>query len=136
MLTPETSAARINELINHESIREWVCGQLTGVLDVTQFVENKDNIFFTAEHGGCGLLKREDGSYELHSFSLPSGRGRWVRDNFFKVRDWIFSNTNAPYIVTFVLPSNKMALGAVRICGFRKYEEIEDVGYYVLYRDV
>lgn len=145
-LIPEKNASRINDLINHESIKRWVCGPMIGVLDATVLVENGENIFFVAEHGGCGFIKNGENSYELHSFALPSGRGRWVRDNFFRVRDWIFSNTNASMITTMVPVNNKMALGAARICGFKKYGttkdcwtfdgNIYDIDSYVLYKEV
>lgn len=143
---PEVDAIRINQLINHETIKPWVCGNMIGLLDASILVNNKDNIFFANEHGGCGFIKVNENTYDLHSFVLPSGRGRWTRDNFIKVKDWIFSNTNANIITTMVPVNNRMALGAARVCGFKKYGTINqawafegkmyDIDTYVIYKGV
>ncbi len=146
MLTPETDAIRINRLVNDPSIKPYVCGQISGVLDVTILVNNPKNIFFCGEHGGCGFIWMEEGQYELHSFVLPEGRGRWARDNFRLCLEWIWANTGATQIVTLCPQNNRPAIGAARICGFTKYATIPDawlfdgleydIDSYVLYKGV
>ncbi len=146
MLIPETTADRVNELINHESIRPWVAGSFKGILDATSLVKNKDNIFFTSTHGGCGFIKMRPGTYDLHTFVLPEGRGAWVKDNFINVRDWMFNNTDAVEIITMCPKNNRMAVGAARFCGFKKYSTAEkvweqdgniyDIDFYVLFKEV
>ena len=145
-LTPETDAVRINRLVNDPSIYPYVCGPLVGVLDATILVNNPKNIFFCGEFGGCGFIWMEDGQYELHSFCLPEGRGRWARDNFNLCRDWMWANTAATKIVTMVPQNNRMAQGAARICKFVKYATTAgvwlfegntyDIDSYVLYKGV
>lgn len=145
-LIPEENAERINVLINHPEIRPWVSGDFMGILDATDLVKNKHNIFFTDGPGGCGFIKLRPGVYELHSFCLPEGRGSWVKNSFLKVKDWIFKNTDALMILTLCPKNNRMAIGAARICGFKKYSTIEkgwsqngnlyDMDSYVLYKEV
>lgn len=145
-LIPEKNADRINKFINDPSIREWVSGDFTGVLDATILVNNRDNIFFTSIHGGCGLIKLGSGIYELHTFVLPDGRGAWVKENFSRVRDWMFANTDTTEIRTLCPKNNRMAIGAARFCGFKKHSTMEkscthngniyDMDIYVLYKEV
>lgn len=146
MLIPEVNADRINFLINHPDIRPWVCGDFVGVLDATPLVNNRENIFFTSTFGGCGFIKLKPYIYELHSFALPEGRGSWVKENFKLVKDWMFENTDAMEILTICPRVNRMAIGAARMVGFKKYATIEnswshegkiyDVDAYVLYKEV
>lgn len=145
MLTPEKDAIKINRIINDPSIAPYVCGKLTGVLDVTHFVNDPKNVFFVGEHGCCCFMWMEDEQYELHTAVLPDGRGRWARDNFRLCRDWMWANTAAKRIVTLVPSSNRMALGAARINKFIKYANMAgawlfegqkyDIDAYVLYRE-
>lgn len=146
MIVPETTAHVINYLVNHESIKPWVCGQIEGVLDVTPLIQNSDNYFFTDEVGGCGFIKLSPGRFELHSFCLPEARGKWTKDRFAEVRDWMFSHTDATEIVTMVPHNNLMARGAARMCKFTKYAKLEnawpyngkvyDIDMYVLFKEV
>ena len=146
VLVPEVNADKVNYFINHPSVREWVSGDLKGVLDASILVNNKNNIFFTSIHGGCGFIKTAPSIFELHTFVLPEGRGSWVKENFSSVRDWIFENTDATAIVTMCPKNNRMAIGAARFCGFKKYStmenawtqngEVHDMDGYVLYKEV
>ena len=146
MLAPETTPHVINYLINHPSIQPYVCGELAGQLDITVLLQNTDNIFFSDEVSGCGFIKLGPGRYELHSFSLPEGRGRQVKKGFEQVRDWMWSHTDCTEIVTMVPVNNRMARGAARMTGFKKYGTLEkawkfggevfDIDLYVLYKGV
>ncbi len=145
-LVPESTSAVVNYLINHDEIKPWVCGEMVGTLDATPLIADRDNYFFTDTHGGCGLLNLGQGRYDLHSFVLPSGRGRWVKDNFERVKAWMFENTDCREIITMVPKNNRLALGAARFCGFKKYGSMEkawkfggevfDIDLYVLYKGV
>jgi len=145
MLTPEVNADKINYFINDPSISDWVRGDLKGVLDAKVLVENKDNYFFCDEHGGCGFIKLRPSVYELHSFVRPEGRGSWVKYHAKMVFDWIFKNTDATAIVTLCPKNNRMAIGAARYCGFKKYDTLEkswiykgeifDMDAYVLHKE-
>lgn len=144
-LSPTKDVNAINALMNDPSIKPWICGNLVGVLDISPLV-NEKNIFFVDEHGGCALIYMSDGIYDLHSFVLPSGRGRWVKKNFDAVKGWMFANTNCERIITLCPTNNGMAVGAARFCGFKKYGtianawehdgEIYDIDTYVLYKEV
>ncbi len=143
-LVPESTAHVVNFLINHPSIQPWVCGNLKGFLDAKPLVNNTDNYFFTEEMGGCGLIKLSPHRWELHSFVLPSARGRWVKDNFERVKEWMFKNTPCTEIVTLCPLNNKMSIGAARMCKFSKCGTIEqawtyndqvfDIDMYILYK--
>ncbi len=145
-LVPESTAVVVNYLINHPEIKPWVCGNMEGYLDVMPLIQNTDNFFFTSDHGGCGLIKLQLGVYDLHSFVLPSGRGLWVKDNFERVKEWMFKNTDCIEITTMVPKNNRLALGAARMCKFKKYgilekawkfgSEIYDIDLYRLRKEV
>ena len=79
MLERSFDTARINEVINHPSVRPYV-GPGDSFADVTPLVEDTDNWFLIGEHGGFGLTQTTPGVHEIHTFILPEGRGAWARD--------------------------------------------------------
>lgn len=73
-------AERVNFLVNHPAIRPFVGGDTEVEIDLGPAVDNEDNIFLDGEHGGFACCWTAPGTYEIHTFILPEGRGRWARD--------------------------------------------------------
>lgn len=71
-------ADAVNALVNHPTIRPGVGG--VGDLDLTQAVETLSNWFLLGEYGGFACCWSGPGIYEVHTFILPEGRGRWAID--------------------------------------------------------
>jgi len=68
-------AARINELVNHPTVRPFI-GPGDQALDLTDNVTDFNNIFLLGPSGGFGYLWTAPQTYEIHTFILPEGRGR------------------------------------------------------------
>lgn len=78
MIARSFDADRINELVNHPAIRPFVGGDIETVLDLTNAVQDDANHFLTGEHGGFACTWSAPLTYEIHTFVLPEGRGRWA----------------------------------------------------------
>lgn len=125
MISPTKDLEGVYYLLNHPSIKDWVFGDY--VIDtIKPLIDDEENKFFLGDLGGCFFIKRAPDIYELHSFVLPAGRGRWARDNFMEVLGWMFANTPATRIVTMCPVNNRMAIGAARMCGFKKYDKVPE----------
>ena len=75
----------VNGLVNHPSIRPHVGGE--GYLDLSQSIGDDRNHYLIGEHGGFALIWSAPGVYEIHTFIVPGGRGRWAagaRDDMFE----------------------------------------------------
>lgn len=80
MIERQTSAQKVNQVVNHPSVYPWVCGPVSGPLDLSQAIESGDYIALFGEHGGFLFWKVAPGIYDAHSAVLPEGRGRWALD--------------------------------------------------------
>ena len=126
MLQPEISVDKLNALINDPSVYPWVCGELSGYLDLTPIFNNKENVFFGLEHGGCGFIKLKPGIYDFHSFCLPAGRGRWAITSAKDCIRWMFENTDAQELITACPQNNRPAIGGARALGFKKHSTVKN----------
>lgn len=84
--------ARVNYLVNHPSIRPHIGGDGVSVMDLSEAVQNRDNVFLDGEHGGFAFIWTAPRTYEVHTFILPEGRGEWARDFADLARDWMGDN--------------------------------------------
>lgn len=80
MLVRSHDAARINEVINHPTVRPAVGMPELDDLDMTPVVERPEHWFLMGDHGGFALTWSAPATYEWHSFILPEGRGKWAAD--------------------------------------------------------
>lgn len=100
-------AEPFNILANHPEVRAWLGGG-SGPLDLTALVTDPENHCFLtdSQKGGYIYHKRAVGLYEVHTLSLPDGRGR----DLLKARDQslaaMFLKTDALEIVTIVPDGN------------------------------
>lgn len=76
MIERSFDADRINELVNHPTIRPYVGGDGKSHLDLTATVTNLQNYWLLGPHGGFGYIWTAPDTYEIHTFILPEGRGR------------------------------------------------------------
>jgi hypothetical protein len=67
-----------NELVNHPSIRPFVGDVSYGEIDLTEVIGRQENLFLKGEFGGFGLTWSCPRVFEVHTFILPEGRGRWA----------------------------------------------------------
>lgn len=123
----ETSADRINVILNDEAVRPWVADMSEGVIDITKSVENAHNVLLMGEHGGCMLFKIMPGIYEAHTQVLPPGRGAWAHDFTHEVARWMFTHTDAFDLLTRVPRGHVSAKAATMAVGGR-YEFTRPAG--------
>lgn len=79
MIERTFDADKINALVNDPSIRPTVGGDGESYIDVSSAVADRQNVFLLGEHGGFACTWSAPGTYEVHTFILPDGRGRWAR---------------------------------------------------------
>jgi hypothetical protein len=89
MLHRTFDAGKINALVNHPAIRPAIGGDGASVLDLTEAVADRDNVFLLGEHGGFSLIWTAPDCYEIHTFITPEGRGRAAYQLARAGRDWM-----------------------------------------------
>ena len=80
MLTRTHDADAVNRLVNHPDVRPGVGHPDMGELDLSVAVAAPENWFLLGEHGGFALTWSSPRTYEVHTFMLRSGRGKWAAD--------------------------------------------------------
>lgn len=114
------SATVFNEIAAHPEVRPWLGG--TQEIDLTDLAADPDNFCFITESqkGGYIYHKKAAGLYEVHTLSLPDGRGR----ELLKARDAsladMFLKTDAIEIRTTVPDGNSGADRWSAHAGFRE----------------
>lgn len=92
MIERTFDARRINELVNHPAVRPFIGGDIAQPLDLSDAVADPANIFGVGEHGGFAFTWSAPRVYEVHTFILPEGRGRWAADFALTARAWMVEN--------------------------------------------
>lgn len=77
LVHPSTEAAFINAVVNHPEVRPFLGLPDAGELDFSPLMDGPD-WFLMGDHGGFALTYSGPGIREVHTFVLPSGRGRWA----------------------------------------------------------
>ena len=103
MLNRTFDADRINYLSNHPDIRPHIGGDGASLIDVTDLVADRDNIFLGGEHGAFCCTWTAPGVYEIHTLVLPEGRGAWAAQFARCGRDYMAAN-GARHLWTMVHP--------------------------------
>jgi hypothetical protein len=114
-------AEKINAVLNHPSVRPDIAEVMTGPIDVSAGVTDTKNVLLMGEYGGCFCVHVMPGVYEVHTQSLPEGRGRWIADFVRAASDWMFTRTDAYEIVTRIPVKHRAARMLSRYAGM-KYE--------------
>lgn len=117
----ETTAERINAILNNEAVRPWVADASEGVLDVAPKVSNPDNVLLMGEgnFGAVFFLKLLPGVYEAHTQVVPEARGNWTHLLTEACVRWMFTRTDAYEIVTRVPEGHIAARAAALQQGLR-----------------
>lgn len=116
-LTRETTADRINAIVNDPSILPYVKGAHTGPLDLAPVVERGEHVVLTGEHGGIVFIKHLPGIYEAHTSVLPEGRGEWTVAFGQAAAHWMFTRTDAYELMTKCPHGNLAAVAGARRSG-------------------
>lgn len=112
----ETSAHRLNAVVNHQDVRPWVSPGAND-LDLASVVENPANVLLMNEHGGCLFERVGPGLYEVHTQFVPEGRGPGALQAVRDALHWMFTRTDAIEIQTKVPVNNLPALALVKAIG-------------------
>lgn len=125
MIERQSSASLVNRVVNDPSVYPWVCGPVTGELDLTGPIESGNYIALFGEHGGFLFWKIADGVYDAHSAVLPTGRGRWALDAAKSALNAMFNGDAAEIMMT--VPRGNVAVRALVRSVKAKYRgRIED----------
>lgn len=116
-LTRETTADRINAIVNHESIYPHIKGPHTGPLDLTPVASRDEHVILTGEHGGIVFIRHLPGIYEAHTSVLPEGRGEWTVAFGQAAAHWMFTRTDAFELLTKCPKGNLAAVAGARRSG-------------------
>ncbi len=84
LLELSRDVVRINGIVNHPDVRPLIGEVEFGDVDMSPFVEVDQHWFLMGEHGGFAALWRAPAVYEIHTFILKTGRGRWARNAAFE----------------------------------------------------
>lgn len=109
-----------NLIANHPEVRPWLGG--TEKIELAPLVSDVENFCFLtdSEKGGYVYHKKAAGLYEVHTLSLPDGRGR----EMLKARDAslaaMFLKSDALEIVTTIPDGNRGADRWSAHAGFRE----------------
>lgn len=115
----EKDASRINAILNHPEVRPWVAEMDRGVLDLTSAVENERNILLSGEYGACMFFKLLPGVYEVHTQTLPEGRGKWAKQFIEQALSWMFIRTDCYEVITRVPKAHAAARNMTLFVGAR-----------------
>lgn len=111
-------ADRINALVNDPSIRPHVGGDGKSWLDLSAAVADEQNVFLLGEHGGFAFTWSAPRTYEVHTFILPAGRGKWARAAARFARD-LMEADYADHLWTRVAPEAANVRAFTLLNGFK-----------------
>lgn len=121
-------AERINYLVNHPEIRPFVGGDITKSIDLTASVQNPADIYVGGDHGAFGCSFVCPGVYEVHTFILPEGRGKWACE-FAKAALAYVAEQGARYLWTCVHPDHANVKFFTLRSGFKRAGQVvRDLG--------
>ena len=78
MLERTADVDRINEVVNHPTVRPAVGLPELGDVDMSPLASAPEHWFLMGEHGGFMLGWSAPEVREIHTFILPEGRGKWA----------------------------------------------------------
>jgi len=109
MIVRETTAARVNALLNDPSVRPFAADPMLGELDATAVLADPRNVVLMGEHGGVLFRFVMHGIYEGHAQARPEGRGPWMQQASAECLRYMFVGTDAYEITTRVNAGNLAA---------------------------
>ena len=100
MIARQRDAKRLNEIVNHESVKPHLQFLSDGPIDLSDLVRDPANYLLMGEHGGVLFIRLQNGLYEAHTQVLPQGRGTGVLDLARLAQQWMFTRTDALELVS------------------------------------
>lgn len=123
-------ATFINEVLNHESVRDWA--EVKGYGDLTALVSDPKNVLLTNECGGFIYVQVAHGTYEVHTQFLPEGRGAKALKYAYESIRYMFIHTDCVRIISKAKPENVGACQlAKRVLGYKGFNG--NYNYYSLH---
>jgi hypothetical protein len=121
--------ARVNELVNHPTIRPYIGGDGKTALDLTGAVMDLQNFFLCGPNGGFLVIWSAPQTYEIHTFILPEGRGREAYQLARAGRDFMVEQ-GATHLWTRVHPDARNVRRFTLSAGFKPAgEHTIDLGF-------
>lgn len=80
MLQRTFDIERLNGIFNDPSVRPHIGGDGESFIDLAAAVEDRANVFLSAEHGAFAFTWSAPGVFEVHTAVLPEGRGAWAAE--------------------------------------------------------
>ena len=110
----------VDAIANHPSVRPFLGG--TEPLNLANIVGNIYNFcFLNDEQTGCHLLiNKQNGIYEVHTLSLPTARGKSMLNLMKDARAFMFLESDALELNTFVPDEQPATLLWAKLAGFRE----------------
>lgn len=117
MIAREFTADRLNAIVNHPAVHQWVAMPGQGALDLSGVVADECNILLMGDGGGILFHQLDHGVYEAHSQFLPEARGPKALATMREAFHWMFIRSNCMEILTQVPSHNRAASVFARRCG-------------------
>jgi hypothetical protein len=114
--------AFMNVVITSPSVRDGAEASIT--FDLSEIINNMDNVVLQNDHGGFVIIKKAPGTYEWHTAFLPSGRGEQVREACKEALRYMFINTDCVRVITKARTSP-----AIKLAGEFMKERGSNLGY-------
>lgn len=104
-----TDAKFINAVANHPAVKPYMLLRRGENMDYSGIVSDPRNVVLTGEYGGMAFHNLLPGLFEVHTQSLPEGRGAWTLEMAHSALLYMFSKTEAVEIFTRVPYENEPA---------------------------
>lgn len=114
-------ASSLNLVVNDPAVRPFIDERLDGPLDFSAGVANRNNVLLMGEHGGTFFIRLLPGIYEVHTFALPAGRGKWIAAFVRATAEWMFTKTEA-FEITTRIPCDHVAARRLALTTGMKFE--------------
>ena len=119
-----TDSTFSNMVLNHPEVRKHTL-HVEGVpSDITPLVSNPANVVMEGEYGGIIFHQVLAGLFEVHTYVLPEGRGKWALDMAHEAIEWMFCRTNASELYTRVPDGNVAAMALSRAVGAKLEQRV------------
>ena len=113
-----SDATLINLIVNDPDVRPFVGPLEIGEIDLTDAAARPEHWFLLGEHGGFGLIWTAPNVHEVHTFILPSGRGKWAVEAAEAMID--FARKNGDTMLWTKIPPELKHVGAyARMMGMK-----------------
>ena len=128
MIKPFHDIDAINAICNHASLRDAVLLGQSADIDVGPLLDSGRAVFLGDDQGGFLYYRETDELWSVHTQFLPKARGPSVAIKAAASVKWMFQNTDATSITTFVEHGNNRAKALSLAVGFLEVAEAEYFG--------